>query len=61
MATNDIKMGYIQTATWPTPQKVKRLYLKFRPGTCTPTPMRASRKTGICLLEKKPKKMTKAE
>lgn len=23
MATNDIKMGYIQTATWPTPQKVK--------------------------------------
>ena len=37
MATNDIKMGYIQTATWPTPQKAKWLYFKFRPGTCTPS------------------------
>ena len=33
MAANDKKMGQIPTGTWPTPQNVKQLYLKFRLGT----------------------------
>ena len=39
MATNDIKMGWIPTGTWPSPQNAKRSpYLKFRLGTYAPFP-----------------------
>ena len=36
MATKDTKWVKIWTRTWPTPQKVKWLYLKFRQGTFVP-------------------------
>ena len=38
MATNDVKMVLIPTGTWPTPQNVRRPYLKLRLGTCVNAP-----------------------